>query len=136
MKTIADHKKESVLNTVINHDGDLITRKQWLENELKKGSKAIVKTVPKYKFSRAKYNRMTGLEQLEYDAKMKETKKAFELESFDGYYYDLNKTEYEYFMELQEDELICISCGKVLSDMDTNYGTVDFPQCIQCSNLN
>ena len=29
----------------------------------------------------------------------------------------------------------CIECGREMSDMEHNYGTLSFPVCIQCATL-
>ena len=33
-----------------------------------------------------------------------------------------------------EDNMYCITCGKLMNDDEHNYGTDEYPQCILCGN--
>lgn len=106
MKPINEHKTEAILNKRFSYDEGVMTRREWLNMWRIKGAKVEEKEVPKYEFNRAKYNRLSGNEQEEYERKLSEKKIGYSLRLPDGHTsYDLNKTEYEYFknMELAED---------------------------------
>jgi len=98
--TIQEKRIEATLNKLINYPEGLITRKQWLNIKFNEGCKASEETAPKYKFNRLKYNRMNGQDQEIYEAKMKQTKTAYELREKSNCFYDITKIEYNYFKAL------------------------------------
>ena len=100
MTTIQQKRIEATLNKLINYQEGLMSRKQWLKLKFNEGCKAIEVTVPKYKYNRLKYNRMSGYDQNIYEAKMKETKISYELKELDNCFYDITKIEYNYFKAL------------------------------------
>ena len=100
MTAIQEKRIEATLNKIINYDEGLMTRKKWLQIKFNEGCNVFEITTPKYKYSRSKYNRLSGQEQEEYDKKQQETKIGYELREPAKYSYDITKIEFNYFKTL------------------------------------
>lgn len=88
------------LNKQVNFEGKIMTNKQMINALFSQGYKPTIKTVPKIKFDRRKYNQMDGYEQIEYDKKLAETKTEYSAENSEGSSYVLSKKGYEYMVSL------------------------------------
>jgi len=106
MKTIQDYKKEATLNKVFRYPEGVMSRREWLNMWRIKGATVSETEKTRIEYNRTKFNRLTGDAQDEYWAKCNEKVQGWELCLPDKSSYDITKTEYEYFknMELAEDK--------------------------------
>lgn len=102
MKTIQDHKKEATLNKLIRYEEGVMTRREWLKLQLVKGAIVEQSTKNRIDFNRIKFNRMGWSEQAEYEKKCAEKVVCYKIrEAGQSSYYEITKTEYDYFLDLQ-----------------------------------
>ena len=92
---------EKVLNKTRKYNGITMTRKQFIHEIINGGFKyPKIKEVPRHSFNRTLYNRMNGIQQEEYDKKLKETKIEYQIADHNGVYFTVLKCEYEYAQTL------------------------------------
>lgn len=96
-------KQEKVLDTKVYFTEGLMTRRDWLILQKQNGSTVRESTKPRNKFSRTKFNRMMGADQQkEYERKCFEEKViCFELVLTDRSFYEITKTEFNFFNQLK-----------------------------------
>lgn len=94
-------KAENTLLRLITYNGNVMSRKEWLNELFKGGYRAKEGTKNKIKFSRTKFNRMDGLQQELYEKKCNEMVTCFNAEKPNGYSYEINNTEYSYLKSLE-----------------------------------
>lgn len=92
-------KIDALLAKSITFEGRLLTKRAWIEELVRRGAALKLDRYSKHVFSRTKYNRMDHAEQRAYDEKMKE-KMPFAAELPDGTFYEITKTEADYFKSL------------------------------------
>lgn len=128
-------RKETALNKLWNFSKHGVTSfKNLIDNDVFIKSKTEL--VPKLKYNRRKFNRMTNFngEQDEYYRKCTEkVKPAYYLYYDERISTEVSKFVYDYFNERQNTEF-CIECNKKMSDMEHNYGTEEHSCCIHCYN--
>lgn len=105
-KNIQDYKKEAILNKVFRYDEGVMTRREWLNLMRVKGAFVEESTKNRIQFDRVKYNRMGGgiwsNEQEEYEKKCDEKVPCYNLRTpSNSYFFEITKTEYDYFKGLQ-----------------------------------
>jgi hypothetical protein len=94
-------KVEKSLNVKMLYDEGIFTKKEWIKLKFKQG--AIVETANKNRidFNRIKFNRMNYKEQEIYEKKCNEKITCYKLkEKNDNCYFEITKTEYDYFNSL------------------------------------
>ena len=99
MNNISKAHQQS-LEKLVNYDEGLMSKKQWLNLHFKKGSKVEITTKNKVNFDRIKFNRMDFYQQKEYENKCNQKIESYRLNLVDGSYYEITKTEYQYFLSL------------------------------------
>ncbi len=107
MKNLQDYRKESILSKKIRYSEGIMTRKEWLD--LKRVQGAVVKETTKNRiqFDRRKFNGMCDhAQQREYERKCDEKIPCYELREKpnDTTYFEITKTEFEYFENAQLSE--------------------------------
>lgn len=107
MKTILDYRKESILQKKIRFSEGVMTRKEWLDLKRIQGAWVKESTKSRVQYNRIKYNRMGSYEeQREYEKKCAEKIPCYELHEKpnDTAYFEITKTEFEYFQNKQLEE--------------------------------
>jgi len=99
-------KAEKSLNIQMRYSEGVMTKKAWIELQLKKGSTVEQGTKNRIQFNRIKYNRMGGgiwsNEQDEYEKKCNEIVVSYKIyEAGKTSFYEITKTEYDYFNSLK-----------------------------------
>lgn len=95
-------RQEKILNTLVNYNTVVMTRKEWLKLQCKEGASVRESTKNKLQYNRIKYNRMSSeREQDEYMKKCDEKVVCYELYK-DGKtsFWEITKTEYDFFNSL------------------------------------
>ena len=91
-------RDEKVLNSLIRHNGVVITKRQMITDLIETG--AILKISEKYKIkelSHTRFNRMNGYEQEEHERKRIESGKIPVYEIWNGNtFYEITRAEFEY----------------------------------------
>lgn len=99
-------KNDKSLDTLVRYaEGGVMSKKEWLQMQLNRGSYVTTREMAKYVWNRVKYNRMSShAEQEEYERKMKETKIAYILmhPENENLFWEITKTEFDYFNKLKE----------------------------------
>lgn len=105
-KTINDYRTEATLNKKFRYSEGVMTRREWLNMWRIKGATVEEKNKNRIEYNRIKFNRLEGVAQDEYWAKCNEKVPGWRLNLPDGSFFDIGKTEYDYFnnMELAEDK--------------------------------
>lgn len=93
---------DSVLNTVMRFDEGLMSKKDWIYLQFKKGSNVEISTKNKVDFDRLKFNRMDWEQQVIYEKKCNQKVNCYKLTEKDGSLYNITKTEYNYFLSLNK----------------------------------
>ena len=93
-------KAESALNKLTRCEGRIYTKRDWLKKMHDEGCTARETTKPRCRFDRRKFNRLNWAEQEEYERKCEEQIPAWQVVTQDGYYYEISKTEFNYFQTL------------------------------------
>lgn len=103
MARINDLRSNAVLQKKINYsDGGIMTRKEWIEMQFKKGAKVEQSTKDKIKWNRVKYNRMGLLDQIQYEKKCDEKIICYDLYPVGvEHFNEITKTEFDYFNNLK-----------------------------------
>lgn len=95
-------KAQKTLNALVRYSEGVMTRKQFIELQQKRGSKVEISTKNRIQYNRIKYNRMDHKQQQEYEKKCSEKVTCYNL-LYAGvsYFTEITKTEYDYFLSLQ-----------------------------------
>lgn len=105
MDKLRQGKQDTILNKVFRYPEGVMTRRQWLKYWQVKGAFTQTGTKAKTEFNRAKYNRMNGDEQVIYERKCAETTTGYYLQlPGSTSFYEITKTEYDHFNDLQISE--------------------------------
>ncbi len=99
-------KIEKTINIKMRYPEGIMTRREWLNFHRVKGASVEDKDRNRIDFNRTKYNRMNGHEQEEYERKCAEKVPGYRLNLPDGGFYDITKTEYDYFLNMDISEEI------------------------------
>jgi len=94
-------KADKALNVKENYpEVGVMTRKEWIILMHSQG--ATVKTAfkSKTKYNRIKFNRMNDSEQKEYERKIAELVQCYELHKNIGGFFDITKSEFDFFNTL------------------------------------
>lgn len=104
-KSIQDYKKDATLNKIFRYPEGVMSRREWLNMWRVKGAFVKEEQTPKVQYNRIKFNRLEGKAQEAYEKSCNEMKTTYRLYISDRTSYDITKTEFEYFknMELAED---------------------------------
>lgn len=98
-------RSEKALEKQINtSDYGIISKKQFIEKLFKAGATSRIELRHPFQFDRIKYNRMTNAngEQDAYDKKYNEKVPRYEIVKSDESFYEVSKSEYDYFNTLVE----------------------------------
>ena len=91
-------RAEKSLNVLMRYDEGVMTRKEWIELQKKKGAKVEQSQKNRIDFSRIKFNRMCSYkEQEEYEKKCNEKVPCYKLSLGDNSFYYITKAEFDYF---------------------------------------
>lgn len=101
MANIQQHRINAILDKQMRFDGVIMTRRQWLKKQLSEGATVHEEMRSKTTYNRTRFNRMNWEEQKAYEERMNTKVPCYELKTKDGGYYDITKTEYDHFQELQ-----------------------------------
>lgn len=94
-------KTEKLLLVRMRYKEGIMTRGEWLQLKHEQGAQVITEEVPKYIYSRSKFNRMDNRQQEAYELQLKETKQGYFLqEQHSNSRYDITKTEFDCFNSL------------------------------------
>lgn len=97
-------KRDKTLNKLIRVDGVIMTRLDWLKIKHKEGCSVREETKNRIQFDRRKFNRFDNYdEQWEYERKCNEKVPCYRLYLADeeDTFYEITKTEFEYFNNLK-----------------------------------
>ncbi len=97
MENLQKAKANAILDTKVRYSEGILTRREWLNLMKSKGARVEESTKPRVMFNRVKYNRLTGWEQEEYERKTKERVICYNLHPENGGFFEITKTEYDYF---------------------------------------
>ena len=94
--------RETIKNRVLNkrirlRNGSILTYKEAIDKGI--FIKAEVARIPSVRWNRRRYNRMTGVEQEEYDKKLEKKKDEYRLYLKDNSFWNVLKLVYEYAQE-------------------------------------
>ena len=98
-------RSEKALEKKINtSDYGIITKAEFMENLFKNGATSRIELRHPFIFDRIKYNRMTNSngEQDAYEKKYNEKVPKYEIVKSDESFYEVSKSEYDYFNTLIE----------------------------------
>ncbi|MEL7586649.1 MAG: hypothetical protein AAGU19_08030 [Prolixibacteraceae bacterium] len=99
MKTIQEHKAEHTLNKVFRYRDGVMSRRDWIDLKHSQGCTVAIGTKSRVQFNRIKYNRMSSYkEQEEYERKCDEPVPCYKLCFPEGFYNEITKAEYDYFL--------------------------------------
>lgn len=95
-------RAEQVLSKKYRYQEGILTRKEFIELNHKKGARVEEGTTDRVRFNRIKYNRMDHWEQREYDKKCDEQVPEYRLyrKGEENSFSVITKTEFEYFNSL------------------------------------
>lgn len=94
-------RKDKALDKPINASGRVWpNRREWLQHLKENGRVSSIAEVPAVKYDRVKYNRMNWEEQKAYDKRLEEKKTEYRIGEPDGSFFEVSKSEYDYFNSL------------------------------------
>lgn len=98
-------RAEKVLNSLQIWKGRVIIKKDWLQALINEGYTLKIELVPKKKYNRTKFNRMTDTKEQDQYLKdtTEKTQTEYRIAKEDGlytHYYTLTKIEYDYSLTL------------------------------------
>lgn len=101
-------KNDKSLDILVRYaEGGVMSKRNWLQMQLNRGSYVTTREMAKYVWDRVKYNRMSNqAEQEEYERKMNERKIAYILmhPENENLFWEITKTEFDYFNKLKEQQ--------------------------------
>ena len=102
MTAAQNANREKTLNQQVRYREGIMTRKAWIEMQKNNGATVAEYEKTRIQFNRIKYNRMNGWEQAEYEKKCDEKVVAYKLkeDAKNDTYFEITKTEYDYFNSL------------------------------------
>ena len=105
IKAAQKGKAEKSLNIQMRYSEGIMTKKEWIELNFKKGATVEESTKNRLQFNRIKYNRLRGgiwsNEQEEYEKKCNEIVKCYNIhKKNETSYWEITKTEFDYFNTL------------------------------------
>lgn len=85
------------LNT---YEFGIVTKAEFMERLFNSGATSKQSVKPSVEYNRTKFNRMNGEQQQEYERKMSIKIPCYQIHLTSGSFYEVSKTEYEYFNTL------------------------------------
>lgn len=97
-------KADKTLDTLVRYDEGVMTRRDWIKMQVDKGATVKMRMESKTVWNRRRFNAMNWEQQQAYEKRMETKVPCFSLHIEEGSYYDITKTEYDYFNSLLKEQ--------------------------------